>query len=78
LERSNRYGVTIRVEWVDRLRRDRDPHRRRDGCASGFVAILKDEYVVATSKGLAILDVTPLTKSPGKTPPSTNPRTFAD
>ena len=24
----------------------------------GFVAILKDEYVVATSKGLAILDVT--------------------
>jgi len=24
----------------------------------GFVAIIKDEYVVATSKGLAILDVT--------------------
>ena len=24
----------------------------------GFVAILKDEYVVATSKGIAILDVT--------------------
>ena len=45
------------VEWVDRLRRLRAHDRRRDGCASGLCRDLQDEYVVATPKGVALLDV---------------------
>jgi hypothetical protein len=46
------------VDRVDRLRRVRVDHRRRHRRAAGFVAIVKDDYVVATPKGVAIVDVT--------------------
>ena len=56
--RRRKHGIKKLMGWLDRLRQLRDHHRRRDGRPAGVLAILEDEYVVATREGLAILDVT--------------------